>query len=701
MSARGLLRLAHLTFLTFVGGVCLLAPARARAQYASLSGWCQTGKVQTLTSGIPSTLPPLGAYVQGSYPGCTVTLYYTGTTNLVPGADIFSDALGTVLGNPFTASNSTGQWTFFINQSLSATSGANGIFDIKLSGGNLPAPVTIPYASPSINPAISNLGQITSLAPSITPTSIEQVRYADQSCTTPNVLDQTCINNAIWALPAAGGRVLLGANNTYLLASPVVMHRGVILEGASRRTTVIQGNGIADFSTSGMIRWCDNETCSDTPVTSGEQDSGIEHVDIRIKRAADIGINAFGFSESFMNDVIVEVQRGDSACSSTPGSCWGTGLSLNGGVGTSDYSNLFSHFYTDNLNNGVVLGVATVSASAANNETMVGGVISAHNPLDINSGFGNSFSGTRFVGTNQNGEVLINVNGGALTGQNAGFGLYLEDGLTGGNTATGISISAGVVGDSWDIAVVDGHGGSLSPLANSGTSTTFFDRSGGNSVLNTPGTLTLGGTAQFANPIGGTVNFANDVPPFTIGSATTHPIQIFRNSASGNPPNSFELDMDLFNSAQAQKTATYINSSLTNITAGNETTRTQIGAYQNGALGNLLDCTGNACNFPGSLAEAGTAVALASQLPLSGSVAGSTTLLAANSCGDTVTVTITGATTSMVVEANSSAAFPATSNGLFTRAAVTSANTVTIGYCNVTSSGITPAAATVYVRVVQ
>ena len=78
------------------------------------------------------------------------------------------------------------------------------------------------------------------------------------------------------------------------------------------------------------------------------------------------------------------------------------------------------------------------------------------------------------------------------------------------------------------------------------------------------------------------------------------------------------------------------------------------------------------------------------------SVAGSITLLAANSCGDTVTVTVSGATISMDAHASGTI-----SAGLIERAWVSSPNTVSVQYCNVTTSGITPSAATLQVTVVQ
>ena len=121
------------------------------------------------------------------------------------------------------------------------------------------------------------------------------------------------------------------------------------------------------------------------------------------------------------------------------------------------------------------------------------------------------------------------------------------------------------------------------------------------------------------------------------------------------------------------------------------------------AVAGLTIPSGQTMNIDGSIGGASTtgsgSVILSSTLPLTGSVAGSTTLLAANSCGDTVTATVTGATTSMVATATGSGALP--SAGLTTVAAVTAAGTVSIEYCNVTTAGITPAALTFEIRVIQ
>jgi hypothetical protein len=83
-------------------------------------------------------------------------------------------------------------------------------------------------------------------------------------------------------------------------------------------------------------------------------------------------------------------------------------------------------------------------------------------------------------------------------------------------------------------------------------------------------------------------------------------------------------------------------------------------------------------------------------------VAGSTTLLAANSCGDGVTATVAGAAPGMSVIINT----PTTgiNSGLVIdtgHTEVSSSNTVVTGYCNITGGGITPSAATLQIRVIQ
>jgi hypothetical protein len=92
------------------------------------SGWCENGG-RTVTIGTNTAQQK----VQGSYPGCSVTVYATGTANK---ATIYSDSSGTPLANPFAANSISGFWSFYAH---------NGTYDVQLSGGSpsFPAPVTL------------------------------------------------------------------------------------------------------------------------------------------------------------------------------------------------------------------------------------------------------------------------------------------------------------------------------------------------------------------------------------------------------------------------------------------------------------------------------------------------------------------------------------------------------------------------------
>jgi hypothetical protein len=114
----------------------IIAATCVHAQTAAIPGYCSLGATQVRTSGLPST-----NYAQGVIPQCTVTVYFTGTTNK---ATIYQDGFNTVLSNPFTA-NSAGQWIFWAT--------ANNAYDVVLSGGISPntysAPVTLTALFPS------------------------------------------------------------------------------------------------------------------------------------------------------------------------------------------------------------------------------------------------------------------------------------------------------------------------------------------------------------------------------------------------------------------------------------------------------------------------------------------------------------------------------------------------------------------------
>src|ERR1700726_4019345 len=112
----------------------------AHAQNFGYNGQCSKGGQAVITQGLVSTatkpLPPtsgspaVGTGVIGSYPSCLVNVYYTGTSNRLP---IYSSASGGVLSNPFIA-NTDGSFYFNAPPAVG--------FDVTITGGGLPAPVT-------------------------------------------------------------------------------------------------------------------------------------------------------------------------------------------------------------------------------------------------------------------------------------------------------------------------------------------------------------------------------------------------------------------------------------------------------------------------------------------------------------------------------------------------------------------------------
>jgi hypothetical protein len=102
---------------------CGVASAMQRVQVTCSKGG-QTVTVLTYTS---------TTKVQASYPGCSATVYITGSSPLTK-ATIFSDNLGTALSNPFTTQDATnGAGYFYV---------ADGYYDVQVSGGGLNAPYT-------------------------------------------------------------------------------------------------------------------------------------------------------------------------------------------------------------------------------------------------------------------------------------------------------------------------------------------------------------------------------------------------------------------------------------------------------------------------------------------------------------------------------------------------------------------------------
>src|SRR5688572_18270542 len=93
---------------------------------AKVQGFAEQGGATVITSGVASVTK-----VERSFPGCSVTVYNTGTAVL---ANIASDSGGTPKSNPFSSSLIDASWSFYI---------ADGNYDIQFSGTGITDPFTL------------------------------------------------------------------------------------------------------------------------------------------------------------------------------------------------------------------------------------------------------------------------------------------------------------------------------------------------------------------------------------------------------------------------------------------------------------------------------------------------------------------------------------------------------------------------------
>lgn len=133
------------------------------------------GGQTVITAGIASTTTAIR-----SFPLSTITVYYTGTTNLVP---IFTDAAGTIAkSNPFV-SNSDASFGFYV---------AAGRYDLRFSGTGITTPFTlsdIEVGTPGETPAeayASLLAAVTDIGATPTTLVISTANFpSGGSCTVP------------------------------------------------------------------------------------------------------------------------------------------------------------------------------------------------------------------------------------------------------------------------------------------------------------------------------------------------------------------------------------------------------------------------------------------------------------------------------------------------------------------------------------
>ncbi len=93
---------------------------------AKVQGFASQGGQVVITAGVSSSTK-----VVKTFPGCTVTVFFTGTTNP---ATLFSDNASTPKSNPFTSSLTDALYFFYID---------DGRYDIRFSGTGISTPFTL------------------------------------------------------------------------------------------------------------------------------------------------------------------------------------------------------------------------------------------------------------------------------------------------------------------------------------------------------------------------------------------------------------------------------------------------------------------------------------------------------------------------------------------------------------------------------
>ena len=186
------------------------------------------------------------AGVMASYPGCTVTVYITGTTTTV---SLFSDPAGSnPIPDPFTANTTNGQWLFFA---------ASGTYDVVLSGASMPTPRTYTALQPgggggggggAFLPLAG--GTMTGKEITAVPTSITAMLNLPPG-TAPNV----CVNGDVWSttlglFTCVGGVAIgpLGTGNGSITSVGLTVPTGFSVTGSP----LTGAGGTLNINTSGL-----------------------------------------------------------------------------------------------------------------------------------------------------------------------------------------------------------------------------------------------------------------------------------------------------------------------------------------------------------------------------------------------------------------------------------------------------------------
>jgi hypothetical protein len=149
-------------------------------------GFTEAGNTTLTISGAAGTIVQK---VQGSFPGCTITVYLAGTVTI---ASIYADDGITVKANPFTSA-ANGTWFFYA---------ANGRYDVRFSGTGISVPFTLgDFSAFDVQSWVINL------------------RDAPFYAKGDNLTDDTTAILAAIAAAAATNRPIFIPNGTFLFSS--------------------------------------------------------------------------------------------------------------------------------------------------------------------------------------------------------------------------------------------------------------------------------------------------------------------------------------------------------------------------------------------------------------------------------------------------------------------------------------------------
>jgi len=192
-----------LFLILLISSLLLSTPSLAQS-VVKYQDYASKGGVSAVVQGTPSTnkFPQV-------FPGCTVTVYLTGTTTL---ATIYTNSSLTPKSNPFTA-DSEGRVEFYI---------APGSYDIRYSGTG----ITTPFTRSAVNIGSGSGGG----GSGVTTTLYNPLLY---TCVGDGVTDdRNCLNTLVnTTIQPAGGRLLLSA--TFLINSNLSIPANVHIDGQS------------------------------------------------------------------------------------------------------------------------------------------------------------------------------------------------------------------------------------------------------------------------------------------------------------------------------------------------------------------------------------------------------------------------------------------------------------------------------------